>query len=398
MAAANFPEALAWLYQTQLFGIKLGLDSMHRLVAELKLPKQRFIHVAGTNGKGSTCAMIASIAKAGGLRTGLFTSPHLISFCERIQIDGSMISESDAAEGIEMLRVLVADWDPHPTFFELTTALALWYFSRHRTDLIVLETGMGGRLDATNVVTPLATVITPIALDHQQYLGSTLAKIAAEKAGIMKPGVPCVSSPQAADAAEVLQQHGEVKFITTPYTGSAIALQGSHQQMNAALAIAALEAAGFDFGQETITKGLHETTWPGRFQKHGDHIIIDGAHNPAGAAAIVETWKKTYPAVKANLIFGAVADKDVREVLKILLPIAAEVHCVTLNSPRAMKASELVKLIHELDSTKLVIASPDLKQELTSADSPTLVTGSLYLCGETLAILQGGSAFEPSAQ
>ena len=396
--SASFESALAWLYGTQLFGIKLGLDSMRRLVSALDLPPQRFIHVAGTNGKGSTCAMIASVARAGGLRTGLFTSPHLVSYRERIQIDGELISEHAVATGLEKIREIIEAWDPHPTFFEITTALALDYFAQQGTDIIVLETGMGGRLDATNVVTPLVSVITPIALDHQQWLGQTIAEIAGEKAGIIKPGVPVVSARQLPDAAAVLRSHGPVEMVEHPHTSSPLALSGEHQQHNAALALAALRSAGFDFSPEVILLGLAQTTWPARFQNLRPDFIIDGAHNPAGAEALVRTWRQTFPNQKARLIFGAVGAKDIRRVLEQLLPIATRIHCVTLKSPRAMPAAEIAALVQTIDPQIPIDQTGSLKEAMDAAAGPTLLTGSLYLCGEALALHLRGSVFEISAQ
>src|SRR5205085_72401 len=184
-------EALAWLYSLQRFGIKLGLENIRRLITEMHvdLGGARVIHVAGTNGKGSVCAMIDSLCRAQGYRTGLFISPHLVTFRERIRVNGEMISEDAVADGLTIIRDLIADWDPHPTFFEITTALALKHFSEARIDVVVLETGLGGRLDATNAVQSDVSVITPIGLDHEEWLGNTLAQIAGEKAGIIKPGV-----------------------------------------------------------------------------------------------------------------------------------------------------------------------------------------------------------------
>src|SRR5205823_14491966 len=198
------------LYGLQRFGIKLGLENIRRLLDEccssvcVKRPAfaaasasaPKVIHVAGTNGKGSVCAMIDSICRVQGYRTGLFTSPHLVTFRERIRVNGEMISEDAVADGLTIIRNLVADWDPHPTFFEVTTALALKHFSEARIDVVVLETGLGGRLDATNAVQSDVSVITPIGLDHEEWLGNTLAQIAGEKAGIIKPGMPVVSAPQ----------------------------------------------------------------------------------------------------------------------------------------------------------------------------------------------------------
>ena len=200
---------LDWLYSTQWFGVKLGLDNMHRLIREglaNPAPGTRVLHVAGTNGKGSTCALADSVARAHGIRTGLFTSPHLVDFRERIRVDGQMIPREDLDKDLDALRSLVATWDPHPTFFELSLALALRYFKACRCELIILETGMGGRLDATNAVTPDVCAITPISMDHTEWLGDSLAKIAAEKAGIMKPGVPVFSSPQEPEAHKVLAE------------------------------------------------------------------------------------------------------------------------------------------------------------------------------------------------
>jgi dihydrofolate synthase/folylpolyglutamate synthase len=216
----SYKQALAWLYSLQRFGIKLGLENIRRLLDELGLGTARgsravfggspntsakVIHVAGTNGKGSVCAMIDSICRAQGYRTGLFISPHLVTFRERIRVNGEMISEDAAADGLTMIRDLVADWDPHPTFFEVTTALALNHFGDAKIDIAILETGLGGRLDATNAVQSDVSVITPIALDHEEWLGNTLAEIAGEKAGIIKPRVPVVSAPQQPQAEEVIR-------------------------------------------------------------------------------------------------------------------------------------------------------------------------------------------------
>ncbi|MEY2602213.1 MAG: dihydrofolate synthase / folylpolyglutamate synthase, partial [Verrucomicrobiota bacterium] len=198
----SYKEALAWLYSLQRFGIKLGLENIQRLIAELHvdLGNAPVIHVAGTNGKGSVCAMIDSICRAQKYRTGLFVSPHLVTFRERIRINGEMISENEVAGGLSNIRKLVADWEPHPTFFEIATALALKHFAEAKIDIVILETGLGGRLDATNAVQSNAAVITPIALDHQEWLGDSLAKIASEKAGIIKPRTPVVSAPQLPEA------------------------------------------------------------------------------------------------------------------------------------------------------------------------------------------------------
>ena len=202
----TYPDALAWLYATQLTGIKLGLETVHRLLDALEFDSRavKIIHVAGTNGKGSTCAMLDAVCRAQGYRTGLYTSPHLVSFRERIQLDGRPIPEAAVADGLTHLRELTANWMPTPTFFEFTTALALDWLRRQHTEVIVVETGLGGRLDATNAVWPAVSVLTAIDYDHTAWLGDTLALIAGEKAGIIKPGVPVVSAPQDPEAAEVI--------------------------------------------------------------------------------------------------------------------------------------------------------------------------------------------------
>ncbi|HEY8650983.1 MAG TPA: folylpolyglutamate synthase/dihydrofolate synthase family protein, partial [Chthoniobacterales bacterium] len=296
----NYREALAWLYGTQRFGIKLGLENIRRLLAALDLPArdQQFIHVAGTNGKGSVCAMIDAICRAAGYRTGLFTSPHLITFRERIRVNGEMISEDGVAEGLSFICNFVAGWKTHPTFFEITTALALRYFRQQRAEIVVLETGIGGRLDATNAVQPIVSVITPIALDHQKWLGDTLAEIAGEKAGIIKRGVPVVSARQLAVAEKILRVRAtelgsSIQFVDQVYDGE-LSLKGAYQKQNAALAIAAFRTAKFDINESAIASGLQSVHWPARFQSWDERTIIDGAHNPSGAKILAQTWRDVF--------------------------------------------------------------------------------------------------------
>ncbi|PYI77206.1 MAG: hypothetical protein DMF04_06860, partial [Verrucomicrobia bacterium] len=266
----NYGDALAWLYATQRFGIKLGLENIGRLlrslgIAKLQTPESarasraisgasleslssyHIIHVAGTNGKGSVCAMIDAISRAASHRTGLFTSPHLISFRERIRVNGEMISKHDIACGLTEIRELVSDWEPHPTFFKIVTALGLQHFQKACCEIVVLETGMGGRLDATNAVASNASVITPIDFDHEKWLGHSIAQIAREKAGIIKPGVPVVSAPQREEAEIIIKQragecHAPLQFINEAWTKTKISLPGQHQNVNAAVAIASLRA------------------------------------------------------------------------------------------------------------------------------------------------------------
>ncbi len=316
----NYKEALAWLYSLQRFGIKLGLENTRRLLDEfcsgvcVKRPAlaaasastSKVIHVAGTNGKGSVCAMIDSICRAQGCRTGLFTSPHLVTFRERIRVNGEMISEGAVADGVTAIRDLVSGWDPHPTFFEVITALALKHFCDAKVDVIVLETGLGGRLDATNAIQSDVSVITPVDLDHEKWLGNTLAEIAGEKAGIIKPGVPVVSAPQRTEAEEVIRARAAecgapLQFVTETYQRSPVALRGEYQKQNAAVAIAAIEAANIHVDEKAIVRGLATIEWPARFQKWDERTIIDGAHNPGAARVLAQTWREVFGDQKATL-------------------------------------------------------------------------------------------------
>jgi dihydrofolate synthase/folylpolyglutamate synthase len=396
-----------WLYSTQLFGIKLGLENVERLLSELKLPAagQKFIHVAGTNGKGSTCAFMHSILQAAGINAGLFTSPHLIHFGERIRDAERMITPDEIAVSVVRLRERVDGWDPHPTFFELTLALALEWFGRRGNPWVVLETGLGGRLDATNAVMPAVSVITPIGWDHMDMLGDTLAKIAAEKAGIIKPGVPVVTMRQEPEALEVIERvaaerGAPLTIVEKPWEGET-GLAGPHQRWNAAMAVAALRAAGFDFDEEVIARGLREVQWPARFQKVGG-CIIDGAHNIDAARVLAETWRGQFPGEKAEVIFGAVAGKDTAAVLRELAPIVDCWHFTGFDSPRALAPEALSEIWGGLGLEARVVTKHARVMDALGAVKPegrVLIAGSLYLAGEALALMENKSAaFEKSAQ
>ena len=400
-------QEIKWLYSTQLFGIKLGLDNVQRLLTELNLPPagQRFIHLAGTNGKGSTCAFTHSILHAAGINAGLFTSPHLIHFGERIRDAERSITPDEIASGIRRLRERVAARDPHPTFFELTLVLALEWFAQRASPWAVLETGLGGRLDATNAVTPAVCVITPVGWDHMDLLGDTLAKIAAEKAGIIKPGVPVVTLRQNPEALDVIartaaERGAPLSIIETPWheeTG----LAGPHQRWNAALAVAALQAAGLHLQQDVIRRGLLGVQWPARFQTVGG-CIIDGAHNIDAARVLAQTWREKFNDQKATLVFGAVSGKDTAAVLRELAPIAACWHFTGFESPRALPPDTLLEIWTSLGLASRPVATHARIADAMQAMKPKahlLIAGSLYLAGEALALLENKSAaFEPSAQ
>lgn len=395
----NYREAIDWLFSTQTFGIKLGLDGPRQLLREfLAFPEHgvQVIHVAGTNGKGSTCAMIESIARATGSRCGLFTSPHLIDYRERIQVNGEHIPEEDCAAMLTELRGICEGFEHHPTFFEITLALAMRWFRSRRCELIVLETGMGGRLDATTAVPADVCVITPIGMDHQQWLGDTLADIAREKAGIFVEGKPAVSSPQEPEAHAVLekeanQRRSALNFIREPLLGYTPAISGEHQRWNAALAVEALHLGRFPLNSDVIRQGLNKVKWPGRFERIRPNIILDGAHNPHAAASLADTWREIYRDEKATLVFGAVSAKDIRGVLKLLSPIAARILFCPVDSPRATPVKELIAALP--DEAPPHSSHEDLKSAIQAAkthDQPTLIAGSLFLVGAARALFTQG--------
>lgn len=420
-ASIKYREALAWLYGLQRFGIKLGLENIERLLDELfggvylkraspgaaTASASKVIHVAGTNGKGSVCAMIDSICRAQGYRTGLFTSPHLVTFRERIRVNGDMISEDVVTNGLTNIRSLVANWDPHPTFFEVVTALALKLFSETKVEIVILETGLGGRLDATNAVQSDVSVITPIDFDHEKWLGKTLSEIAAEKAGIIKPGVSVVSASQRPEAEEVIRARAAevgapLEFVTNSYGETSIALVGSHQKGNAALAIAALHAAKIDVDNSAIVQGLGSINWPARFQRWDEWTIIDGAHNPAAVNMLVETWREIFGDQRATLILAILSDKNLRAMCEALAPISKSVLLPKIRSERAATPEELAKVLTDITPSLPYSIVPNIDDALLLArakQNPILITGSLHFAGEVLAHLRGEpAAFEECAQ
>jgi len=409
----TYKEALAWLYGLQRFGIKLGLENIERLLEELsrngvlQAAPWKVIHVAGTNGKGSVCAMIDSISRAQGYRTGLFISPHLVTFRERIRVNGEMISEQAVANGLTTIRNLIANWDPHPTFFEVVTALALKHFSDAKVEIVTLETGLGGRLDATNAIQSNVSVITSIAFDHEKWLGETLPEIAAEKAGIIKLGVPAVSAPQRSEAEEVIRARAAkcrapIQSVTQPYDKTPVALAGSHQKQNAALAIAALRAAKIDVDNSAIARGLAAIDWPGRFQRWDTRTIIDGAHNPAAAQLVAQTWRDVFGDQQATLILAILADKNSRAICEALVPISQFVLLPKIRSERAAAPEELANVLANITAPLPYSITPNIDEALLLArakPNPILITGSLHFAGEVLAHLRGApAAFEECAQ
>lgn len=406
----TYAEAVQFLYELRWLGIKLGLDKVRRLAAACGNPQHRlrFIHVAGTNGKGSVCAMLAAVHRAAGRRVGLFTSPHLVSFRERIQVDGRWISEAEVAERVAALRPALRALPPDQaaTFFEVTTLLALQHFAEAGCDLVVWETGMGGRLDATNIVTPLAAVITNVQMDHCRWLGDTLARIAAEKAGIIKPGIPVLTAAQEPEALAVLRavaRHQEAPLIELqpaavgqpPLDQIRLRLPGRHQRLNAALAVRVVQTLQevLPVAPEALRRGLETVELPGRFQqlREGDRTtVLDGAHNPGAAGVLREAWEESFPGRQGTMILGGLREKDWPGICDALLPCAAEVFAVPIASPNRIEPRELVSICHRINPHLAVHACASVNEALAAtATAPLrLVTGSLYLVGEVLARLQ----------
>jgi dihydrofolate synthase / folylpolyglutamate synthase len=405
----KYKQALVWLYGLQRFGIKLGLENIRRLIAELHidLRASRVIHVAGTNGKGSVCAMIDSILRAQGYRTGLFTSPHLVTFRERIRLNGEMVTEEAVANGLTAIRDLVTDWDAHPTFFEVTTALALKCFCEAKIDFVILETGMGGRLDATNAIQSDVSVITPIDFDHEKWLGQSLGEIAAEKAGIIKRKVPVVSAAQRPEAEEAIRTRAaecaaRLQFVTAPYGETPIGLAGSHQKQNALLSIATVRAAKIAIDESAIAYGLANVHWPARFQRWDDRTIIDGAHNPGAARVLADTWREFFGDQRATLILAGLADKDLRGICEALAAISESVLLPKIRSERAADPEDLALALSSITPSlpySIIPSIGDAIEQARKRPHPILLTGSLHFAGEVLAHLQGKSAaFEECTQ
>ena len=405
----TYAEAIQFLYSLQLFGTHFGLERARRLAALAGNPheKLRFIHVAGTNGKGSTCAMLESIYRTTGLRVGLFTSPHLVSFRERIQVNRRLIPEDELVRLVEEIQPMLGSFsgDQQLTLFEVVTVMALKYFAEQSCDLVIWETGLGGRLDATNIVTPLASVITNIALDHQQWLGDTLEKIAAEKAGIIKPGVPVVTAADEPSALAVIEEIARergaplVNVAQAPRLHTAVTaalpLAGEHQRTNAALALATVEVLErqLPVSVEQIRIGLAEVNWPGRLQMvsrpGGGRILLDGAHNEAGVAALVRALQDAFTAPQRTLILGILQDKDWQSICRALAPLALRVLAVPVASGRTADASELAKVCQTANPAAEVIVcdSAAAALEKSALDGFVVVTGSLYLVGEAMELL-----------
>ncbi len=392
------------------------LEPIRRLLEHLGNPQQRYavVHIAGTKGKGSTAAMAEAILRAAGYRTGLYTSPHLHTIRERIRIGGELISPRMVVDLFERLRPAV-EADPALTVFDVLTAMGFLAFAESGVEIAVVEVGLGGRLDSTNVVSPAVCLITALSLDHTEILGPTLAHIAFEKAGIMKPGVPVATAPQAEEAMAVLRrvaaergaplstlegwrygphaispmgQAGEIRAPDGSRWAVRLPLLGRHQWENAALAVAAvmrLREQGWAIPDSAIAEGLEGVRWPGRFEilRENPPVVLDGAHNDASAARLAETVREVFPGCRWRLVFGASSDKDPRAILAPLGPLVQEAWLVRSRHPRAADPRRLAEAAEALGLPWRVRGEvgPAFAEAAEGSD-PVLVTGSLFVVAE----------------
>lgn len=405
-------EALEYTHAIPKFVRPLGNKMLGGLLGLLGNPQEKlkFIHIAGTNGKGSVCAMTAEILLCEGFKTGLFTSPFIEVFNERIRINGEMISDCELARQIAEVAQIAEKSDIKVSEFAFITAVALKYFAESACDIVVLETGMGGRLDATNIIpAPEVCTLTSISLDHTQYLGGTIEEIAREKCGIIKPGAEIVSSENTA-VRDIIKEYGNVTFadgFTATETGVlyksheyALALGGTYQAENAATAIEtinALRKKGYKISDSSVKKGLSGVKWPARFEFVTEDIVIDGGHNIDGILKLKESLAAT--GRRVVLITAMMSDKDCKECVRKIAPVAEECYTTQLNMPRAIGSAELSAMYEECGVkthiTKNVSDAIDLAMK--NADGALLcICGSLYLAGEARSVLRtklGGTAF-----
>lgn len=415
----DYKEALEYIDGMQWFGSRPGLERVGELLERLGRPqdKLKYIHIAGTNGKGSCAAMLASVMKAAGYRTGLFTSPYLFRFNERMQINGREIEDETLAALIGRIKPLAEAMEDHPTEFELMTAAALLWYAEERCDIVVLEVGLGGRLDATNIIAaPEAAVIMNIGLDHTAVLGDTVEKIAVEKAGIIKPGCGCVLYPQSESVEAVIGKKcremgaplrkAELSQIKSEFDsldgqvfsykgdGYALPLLGAHQLRNAAVVletVALLREKGWKLEQEDVEHGLYAVSWPARFEivHEEPYFVVDGGHNPQCAQTVAENLENYFKDYRRVLLLGVLADKDYDSLTAALAEKADEFICVAPNSDRALPAEQLAE--HLKKYGKPVTACGSIKDGVSAAleaagkDGMVCAVGSLYMAGEIRA-------------
>ena len=412
----DYQQALAYISGTAVFGSRPGLERIGELLEKLGNPQKRlrFVHIAGTNGKGSCAAMTASVLKAAGYKTGLYTSPYLYRFNERMQIGGKQIGDEALAEIVTRVRPIAEAMADHPTEFELITAAALLWFAQEQCDVVVLEVGLGGRFDATNIIdAPEVAVIMNIGLDHTAVLGDTIEQIALEKAGIIKPGTAAVLFQQSESVTRLVRArceeldvslripdfsaiHSEFDSLygqTFRYQGEAYALPllGTHQLKNAATVLEVvdvLRGRGWRLEQSDVEHGLYAVSWPGRFELLSEEplFIVDGGHNPQCAQTVAENLLRYFPDKRRILLLGVLKDKDVSGLTDRLDPVADEYLCITPESPRALTAEALAELLGRYGKPVTVCGSirdgVSAALERADGDSVVCAVGSLYSVGE----------------
>ena len=428
LTTPGYEDAISYLFSLEKIGIKFGLENIRFLLENLGNPQENYpsIHISGTNGKGSTAQFITAILIAAGYRVGTYTSPHLIDFAERIQINASPISKDIITEGLFRIRRYIGS-DKYrerefvPTYFEVSTALAFWCFAREEVDVAVVETGMGGRLDATNVLDPTVSVITNIALEHQEYLGNTLTEIAYEKAGIIKPGRPLVLGETDPDLVPLFEKRcqelqaefypavGDVEVLEENNNGSRfhirgndivyddlqIGLLGRFQVDNACLAVRVcgqLNSTGWEISEESLRTGLKSAAWPGRMHvlQKKPWVVADGAHNPQAAASLMENIRCFFNFRRLLLIFGCMRDKDILETIGKFLPAAERIILTRSKSDRAEDPQNILNMIdREACRAKSVViqdaqSAVEMALDEAGADDMVLITGSLYVVGDIL--------------
>ena len=403
-------DPLTYLFGLEQFGIKFGLENIAALVAKLGHPERAFraVHVAGTNGKGSVTAMVEVALRAAGHRSARYTSPHLIDLTERFVIDGQPVARDTLVAAVADVRAAVdalrrdGALSVQPTFFEVTTAVAFELFRRGGVEVAVVEVGLGGRLDATNVVTPMVTAITSIALDHQRYLGSTLGEIAFEKAGIIKAGVPVVVGDLGADAMAVIEQIAHdrganvVRTAPVDVAGLTIGLRGAHQVANAAVAAALLResaARGIDVPAAALAEGLAHPAWPGRLDVRrladGREVTLDAAHNPAGAAAL-SSYLGTLTGAKQPLVFAVMQDKDAAGMFRALLPAVGRLIVTRALTRRSADPARLAEVARTIAPALPITIEREPADALAAAfrSSPRIVVaGSVFLLGDVMKVV-----------
>ncbi|MCE5334018.1 MAG: bifunctional folylpolyglutamate synthase/dihydrofolate synthase [Desulfobacteraceae bacterium] len=412
-----YRESIDYLYGLQKYGIKFGLNCTEKLLERVGNPhrKLRFIHVAGTNGKGSTAAMLSSVLQKHGLRTGLYTSPHLVRFTERFRIDDREVSPERILRVFEKIRATIDTSQP-PTFFEMVTAMAFLYFAEEKTDWVIAEAGMGGRLDATNVISPQVCAITNVAFDHQEYLGHTLASIAREKAGIIKKSVPVVTGATQPIVQGILKAtcmnsgaplyriksdfrvrrnpEGSFQYrgLGRQWQAINVNLRGPHQVSNAAVALATLEVLEkngmLSLDPGTVEDALKKVDWPARLEILDTNplIVLDGAHNPQGAESLRDSLKGSFTYDRLHLVLGIMADKDIRGMLRRLLPLASTAIFTKPRYSRAANPEDIRRMARPYIQKHYVIPDPAaaLQEARHMAGSGDLIciAGSLYFAGE----------------